>query len=316
MKKVNNTIPIFIPSYHRPYNIKTMKYLFKLGYPKELIYVFIDSEADDKDDYKKEVVDTYGCNLVIFDIDDARKRYDFVHRPSQSRRAAGLCRNTFYDFAKENNIDFYLVIDDDTISYQIRPFFLYGKESQMTKKNSWILFELFENIKEFMLKRNIGVFGLVQSGDMIGGKNSYRANMLMLYKVMNTTFYNTKYIYRGEKGIQDDDTSQFVHIYNEGLFTGTVNAGINLVQANSAKQKGGLTDLYKENKLLNKSLVTPIQFPSAIRAEYQYVNGGRLHHRIYDRYLRPRLIKVKKGNNIAWDTYPEDIPFTNEPKRK
>ena len=25
--------------------------------------------------------------------------------------------------------------------------------------------------------------------------------------------------------------------------------------------------------------------------------------------------KVQEHANIAWDTYPEDVPFTNEPKR-
>lgn len=31
----------------------------------------------------------------------------------------------------------------------------------------------------------------------------------------------------------------------------------------------------------------------------------------------PKLLKVAEDErgNIAWDTYPEDYPFTNEPKR-
>ena len=29
----------------------------------------------------------------------------------------------------------------------------------------------------------------------------------------------------------------------------------------------------------------------------------------------PKIIKGKR-TNIAWDTYKEDYPFTNEPKRK
>ena len=78
----------------------------------------------------------------------------------------------------------------------------------------------------------------------------------------------------------------------------------------------GLTDLYNECKLLNKALVTPIQFPSTIYAEKQVKNGGRLHHHIQRRYLYPMILKGVGKDNIAWDTYPEDYPFTNEPKRK
>jgi hypothetical protein len=76
--------------------------------------------------------------------------------------------------------------------------------------------------------------------------------------------------------------------------------------------RGGLTDLYNELKLLNKSLVVPIQYPSLCYAEKQKMNGNRLHHRISLNNLMPKLIKADTSN-IAWDTYPEDIPFTNEP---
>jgi len=40
--------------------------------------------------------------------------------------------------------------------------------------------------------------------------------------------------------------------------------------------------------------------------------GGRIHHKIISKYLYPRLIKTVGVNNIRWDTYPEDAPFTNE----
>ena len=47
------------------------------------------------------------------------------------------------------------------------------------------------------------------------------------------------------------------------------------------------------------------------------MNGGRVHHRINGRYLIPKILKIEGGrDNIAWDTYEEDVPFTNEPKRK
>lgn len=102
---------------------------------------------------------------------------------------------------------------------------------------------------------------------------------------------------------------------NEGLFTGTNNHGVVLQQVQSATQAGGLTDLYNECKLLNKALVTPIQFPSAIYAEKQMMNGGRLHHRIVYKYLGPCIIKGdKERDNIAWDKWEEDWPYTNEGK--
>lgn len=298
-------IDILIPSYHRPYNIKTAKYFLKKGWDPKKIHIVIDDEADDRVDYENET-ELLGCNLHIFNMAEARARFDYVHRPSVSRRSAGQARNMFYDLVKDLGIDFYLVIDDDTTNYQVRPYAVYTRSASGED-----LVNVFDAIKEFMLKRKIGVFGLSQTGDMFAVPY---LNVLR-NKVMNTTFINTKYIYRGERGIQDNDTSQFVGIMNEGYFTGSLASGLVLAQTASAKQDGGLTDLYRENKLLNKSLVTPIQFPTAIHAEKQQKNGGRLHHKINARYLYPKILKGKR-NNIAWDSYPEDVPFTNEPKRK
>lgn len=298
-------IDIFIPSYHRPTKVKTAKYFVKRGYDSKKIHVFIDDETDDIDIYKKEMA-KLNCNLHIFNMKEARDRYDFVHRQSKSRRSAGQCRNMFYDIAKKLNIDFYLVIDDDTRVYEVKPFAIYTRGAELED-----LVKVFMGVKEFMQRQKIGLFGLSQTGDMF----SVPDYKIFRNKVMNTTFVNTKYIYRGERAIQDNDTSQFVGIMNEGLFTGSVATGLTLNQEQSATQKGGLTELYNENKLLNKSLVIPIQFPSLCYAERQKKNGGRLHHRILHRYLMPKIIKGKR-TNIAWDSYEEDYPFTNEPKRK
>lgn len=300
---------IFIPSYHRPNNILSVKYLSKIGYDMKSVFVFIDSEADDKAEY--EVTATrFGFNLVVFDMQEARRRYDYVHRPTPALRSAGQARNMFFDYAKRNNIDFYCVMDDDTFWYQQR----WRGFSAKSITDGGFFTSILAGVEDMMRRRHIGLFGFSQTGDLIGGCDD---DKLIRWKVMNTTFYLTKYIYRGERGVQDDDTSQFVGVYNEGLFTGSFRYGAVLHQKASATQNGGLTDLYHEAKLLNKALICPIQFPSAIRAEKQERNGGRLHHRINNKYLIPKLLKIPNGrDNIAWDTFPEDYPFTNEPKRK
>lgn len=302
--KAGTMIDIFIPSYHRPKNLKTVKYFLKIGYDPKKIHVFVDDATDDIDQYRRSCKK---INLHIFNMEEARARFDYVHRPSFSRRSAGQARNMFYDFAKKMGITFYMVQDDDTQNYQIK--YLGKYKGMATLKD---ILSQFEGIKEFMKRQRIGLFGISQTGDFIGGTNK----KLLRNKVMNTTFVNTEFIYRGERGVQDNDTSQFVGVMNEGLFTGSLGDGLVLQQTQSAKVEGGLTDLYNECKLLNKSLVCPIQFPSCIQAERQVKNGGRIHHKIRSRYLYPKLIKTEGRSNIAWDTYPEDSPFTNEPKRK
>jgi len=301
-------IDIFICSYHRPHNVKTMKYLCGLGYPSDKIHVFVDSATDDIAEYEEEVVGRYKCNLHVFDMDEARARYDYVHRASESRRSAGQARNMFMDWATANGIDFYMVCDDDTSSFQIRPFGKYYKQANIND-----IVDTFLAVRDMMKKRKVGLFGLSQTGDIYSNEHDTH---LFRRKVMNTTFVLLPYVYRGERGIQDDDTSLFTGVMNEGLFTGSLYSGLVLLQTLSATQSGGLTDLYNECKLLNKAMVTPLQFPSAIFAERQIMNGARIHHHVRYDNLFPKIIKGSPGhNNIEWDTYAEDIPFTNEPKR-
>lgn len=225
------------------------------------------------------------------------------------RRSAGQARNMMQEYAIKNGIAFYMVQDDDTQSYGTR----FGNMKEKVSKPECVR-NSFYLIREFMQRQRIGLFGISQTGDLIGGCIGDR---VFRKKVMNTTFYLMPYIIRGERGVQDDDTSLYAGVMNAGLFTGSTRYGLILHQMPSAKQKGGLTDLYNECKLLNKALVCPIQYPSAIRAEKQKANGARLHHRINYRYLFPCILRRDgERSNIAWDTYEEDIPFTNEPKRK
>ncbi len=298
---------IFIPSYHRANDLKTVYYLRKIGWEMQDVYVFLDSEADDIDKYEAAQRE-YGFHLEVFDMEEARRRYDYVHRPSVSRRSVGQARNMFQDFAKREGIQNYCVMDDDTTGFQLK---MRGVHVGMSRGGQ--VRRAIEEVAKFVEKHRIGLFGLPQSGDFYG---SLKRN-LWIRKVMNCSVYDTRYIYRGERGILDVDTNMFVGIHNAGLFTGSMADGVTLQQRQSAQSKGGLTDLYHECKLFLKAMIAPIQFPSAIWAEKQKMNGNRIHHRIDYRYLAPKLLKVKKSErgNIAWDTYPEDYPFTNEPKR-
>lgn len=297
---------VFIPSYHRARNLRTVDWLTEGGYPVEKIHVVIDDEADDSAEYEEQS-SRRGFVLHVFSQEEARRRYDYVHRPSRSRRSAGQARNMFQDIAKGLGIERYVVMDDDTTGFEFRPFGRYGRLMSVREVAG-----VFSAVMGVVKKWHVGLFGLSQTGEMF----ETGSTKLLRNKIMNCTFVNLPFVYRGERGVQDDDTSQYVTAENEGYFVASLRHGCVLKQMPSATQPGGLTDLYHECKLLNKALVTVIQFPSAIRAERQVMNGGRLHHRINARYLAPKVLKGDgTRGNIEWDTYPEDVPFTNEPKR-
>lgn len=235
---------IFIASYHRPFNLKTVYLFLSYGWPPSKITVFVDDGAEDIKQYNSECA-RMGVNLHIFNIEEARARYDNVHRPSPLRRNVGQAQNMMQEYAKEKGIDFYVEQDDDSLSFEIKKWGRYVKVA-----NSEQVKTVFKMAEGFMRKRKIGLFGLSQTGDYIGGNNKGH----YLRKVMNTKFYLLPYINRGEKGILDVDTSQFTGVWNEGYFTGSCADGVVLHQMASATQKGGLTDTYKEEKLLKKAL--------------------------------------------------------------
>lgn len=296
-------VDVFIPSYHRSDNLKSLRYLCGIGWEPKNIHILIDNEAGDEKDYR-ETCERYGCCLEVLDIAEQRRRFDYVHREPQSRRAAGMMRNAFCEYAERKGIDFYLVMDDDTSGFEVK---LNGKYQRYEVKKPLIDYVLGE-VRDMMMKKGLGAFALPQTGDFIGGESK----RYYMPKMMNCVCYLTGYIRRGERGVQDNDTSMFCGVLNEGLMCGSFADGLTLKQTVSGTNSGGLTDLYHEQKLLNKSLVVPIQFPGAVYAERQEMNGGRLHHHIEYRYLMPRILKGEpERENLDWKKWDEDWPFTN-----
>lgn len=305
---MNNLPHIFIPSYKRANNLKTVNYLEKFEYPSKLIHVVVDDETPDLDDYKYQA-QSRGFKLHIFNLNEAQRRYDFVYAlPASMKRTTGMARNMFFDIAKELNIKIFGYMDDDTLYFSIRPNQVYKRIAN--KDDIKIAFAL---LAEFIDKHKIGLIALPQIGDIFHHDSDY----LLKYKTRNCIFFNTDYIEHGERGFLGDDISMFMSVLNEGLFTGSLWGAIYLNQANTAKQAGGLTEIYKEAKLMSKALICPIQFPSCVWVEKQKMNGGRIHHHIDYRYLVPKILKLPKSkiNTIRWDAFEEDVPFSNEPRR-
>ena len=307
--------PLFIPSYHRPDKLLTVELFLAHGWSPKMIYVVVDDEGGDEAEYRA-ACERYGVNLRVFCLAEARAKHDFVFRQFAGRRSVGVARNWFPELARAEGFDRYFVIDDDTRNLDI---FHHGVRyaislpSAATPKRGELVERVVEAVFGFMRERHIGHFGLSQTGEIFGGCTS----ILLRKKVMNFSFYDLEYMHGGERGFLDIDTSQFAGMYNEGLFCGSFGSGLVLCQTPAATSPGGSTEMYQSARMIVQALEVPIQFPSAVYAEHQKMNGGRIHHHIVNKYLMPRLLKVPGGRgNIAWDTYPEDVPFTNQPKRK
>lgn len=295
---------IFIPSYHRSDNLKSVRYLAEIGWEMSRVVVFIDNEAGDGADYEEQAR-TYGFSLEVLDFQEQIKRYDYVHRAPKSLRSVGQWQNAFCEYAEKNRIGFYCYMDDDTSGFEIK---LQGRYQKVEVRKG-LLSYVFGEVVSMMEERGLGAFALPQTGDFIGGETK----RLWMPKMMNCIIYQTGFVRRGMRGCLDVDTSQFTGIWNEGLFCGSLADGVTLKQTPSGVSGGGLTALYHEQRLVVKSLVVPIQFPSAVYAERQEKNGGRLHHHIDYRFLAPKILKGGQDkDNLNWRKWEEDRIFTNE----
>lgn len=224
-------IDIYVPSYHRPNNF-TLRYLQKIGYDMKKVTIFVDDGADDMDAYKVSCR-MAGCNLAVFSLEEARKRYDYVHRANVLRRTAGQARNMFFDYAKEKGVDFFCVMDDDTTGFERKGV---GRKAARGQATSDDIFRQMGETEQMMKRRKIGCFGWSQSGDFIGGENTY----ILRPKVMNMTFYLLPYVDRGERGVLDTDTSAFVGMMNEGFFVGSYGGGVYYIKGRVRMIKEGL----------------------------------------------------------------------------
>lgn len=184
-------VDILVPSYHRSDNLKTLRYFCGIGWEPKKIHILIDDEAGDEDKYR-EVCESYGCRLEVLNIAEQRRRFDYVHREPKSRRAAGMMRNAFCEYAEREGIDFYLVMDDDTSGFEVK---LNGRYQRYEVKKPLIDYVLGE-VRDLMQKKGIGAFALPQTGDFIGGESK----RFYMPKMMNCVCYLTGYIRRGERG--------------------------------------------------------------------------------------------------------------------
>jgi len=94
-----------------------------LNWEHQKIHILVDDETPDIDEYRK-FAEKNKLQLHVFNLNEARMLYDFIHRPGESIRAAGMARNMMYEIARSNGIEFYMVQDDDTNSYEIKNFML------------------------------------------------------------------------------------------------------------------------------------------------------------------------------------------------
>lgn len=278
---------VFILTHGRANNVMTVDTLIRCGYTGK-IYLIIDNEDSQSEEYRK----IKNTEVIVFDKSEEMKRTDTVDNFCK-HAAVVYARNVCHDIAKNLNLKYFLVLDDDYKNFRFR------KDVDESLKTIYI--KDFDAICRAFIKF-LDVSGAVtvamsQTGDFIGGMGSRVWKEQLSRKAMNSFFCRTDRPFKFLGSI-NEDVSAYVTLSTRGNLFFTV-ARASLDQCDTQQNAGGLTDLYLDLGTYVKSFYSVVCAPSCVRVKSMGVNHKRIHHLIKWNNCTPKIIssEFKKINN-------------------
>lgn len=279
---------VFILTHGRPHNQITYNTLKKCGYTGA-VYFVIDNTDSTADEYKK----LYGDKVIVFDKHEWAKKTDTMDI-SGRMDVVVYARNAVYEIAKNLGYRYFVVLDDDYKDFE----HLYSEDGKLKTVTPKDIGKVFEASFQFLISSGINCYGWMQGGDFIGGGNNNRVRDRVVRKVMNTYFCDTEkpVVFRGT--IDED----MVMSLEQGLHGGVIlsSCDMSIIQMQTQKQPGGLTDAYLHFGTYVKSFYAVMMNPSCVKVAEMGdpISGNyRIHHRVrYDRSA-PMIIsdRYRKG---------------------
>lgn len=282
---------VFILSHGRADNVRTYKELRRGGYTGRICIV-IDDEDEQGDRYREN----FGVeNVAVFSKAKVAETFDEVIRGD--RRSVVYARNACFEIAERLGYEYFIELDDDYTSF----YFLFDEELNAARPRVMVrhyLDAVFGAIFDFYKSIQASSVAFGQGGDLIGGERGRYAKVVSLYrKAMNSFFCSTRRPFRFVGRINEDVNTYTAQAYRGLLFLTTMQ--IYLIQMQSQKQSGGMTDVYLESDTYVKSYFSVICCPSAVcvrmmsgcrSKENAKTNGWRIHHAVdWDR-CAPKII--------------------------
>jgi len=284
--KFDNNFCVYILSHKRADNINTLKTLRKQGYTGK-IYIIIDNEDPELDKYLR----IYGKeNIKIFNKQEAINITDSMDN-FQKRDCVVYARNYLFKIAREMDIKYFLVLDDD---YNRFTYTFDSNGRYITRQN------LIQNMDEIIsiylefYKNTPQLISLAfaQSGDFMGGvlgNVPFRfVNNEIPRKVMNAFFCSVDRPFKFYGSI-NEDTTAYAWLGSQGKLFITLPV-VRLCQKLTQIQKGSLTDVYLELGTYVKSFYTLMTLPQVVKITEMGVKYTRLHHSLHWNNIIPCIV--------------------------
>ena len=271
---------VFILSHGRANNVRTLKTLDDGGYTGDTI-IICDNEDEQIEDYKK-----LGKKVIVFDKEEEMK-YTDTEDNFKDHRLVVYARNVCHKIAKENGIDYFLVLDDDYTEIAFK--YVDGKKLKSKKVKD--LDKLFDATIKFLEVSGALTVTFAQGGDFIGGAENGNLEKGLGRKAMNSFFCKTDRPFKFT-GSTNEDVNAYITLGQKGKLLFTVYRVV-IEQGKTQANAGGLTDIYLDNGTYVKSFYSVICQPSCAKVAIMNSNHPRIHHKILWNNCCPKIISEK-----------------------
>lgn len=271
----------FILTHGRPDNVVTYKTLRKSGYTGK-IYLVIDDEDKTAGQYYKK----YGSEVLQFSKSEVAKRTDEGDN-FQDRRVILYARNACFDLARQVGCKYFIELDDDYNWFSYR----YGRSQNLLKTT---LDQCLEMMLDYYKSIPAMTIAMSQSGDHMGNSEETSHPLKARRKCMNSFICSTDKPFKFFGRI-NEDVNTYTTQGRVGELLLTI-MPIQLNQATSQKNAGGMTDIYLDSGTYIKSFYTVMYCPSAaqigvLKDPHALSGSGRIHHKLNWHKIAPKILR-------------------------
>jgi len=269
----------FILTHGRSDRVITYDTLRKHGYTGK-IYIVIDNEDDQADEYHKR----FGDKVLMFDkigVADSMDEGDNFG----DRRAIIYARNVCFELARKVRVKYFIELDDDYKN------FCYKYTSRMEYRERPIsnLDSIISSLLKFFITSGATSIAMAQCGDFLGGDaNGITYSIWRQRKCMNSFICSTDRPFKFFGKI-NEDVNTYTNLGGRGGLFFTIPT-IALHQLGTQKNKGGMTSIYIDGGTYIKSFYTVMYSPSCVKVTAMGEQHRRLHHRVSWKQAVPAII--------------------------
>ena len=267
---------IFILSHGRADNVVTVKTLKRCGYTGDVVIV-CDDEDDQIAEYEKKFprVEVFSKSKVKCDTMDL----------TGSDKIVLFAREQTPIIAKKLGYKYFLVLDDDYTSFQIR----HPVDGRLRGHEVKNLDRVIDAYLDFMENTPTTTIAFAQGGDYIGGLGN-GAMWKPKRKAMNAFFCDIGRPFHFLGRINEDTNMNLEEGRKGNLIFTLLLGGVMLTQKTTQKNAGGLTDIYLEVGTYRKSFYSVMINPAAVKISLMGDKHMRIHHHINCRYAVPKIL--------------------------